>query len=43
MTIEQAAKQLKLAHIKNNYSDHIQESLDLSDSYESFLEKLLHA
>lgn len=43
MTIEQAAKQLKLAHIKNNYNDHIQEALDLSDSYESFLEKLLNA
>ena len=43
MTIADFSKQLKLAHIKKNYGNHIKEALDLSDSYESFLEKLLQA
>lgn len=43
MMITEAAKQLKLAFIKRNYDQFIKESVDLNDSYEEFLEKLLTA
>lgn len=41
--IKETAKQLKLAYIKENYDLFIKEALDLNDSYEQFLEKLLSA
>lgn len=41
--IKETAKQLKLAYIKENYDLFIKEALDLNDSYEQFLDKLLSA
>lgn len=39
--IKETAKHLKLAYIKDNYEAFIKEALDLNDSYEQFLEKIL--
>ncbi|EPH94763.1 IstB-like ATP-binding protein [Enterococcus faecalis 06-MB-DW-09] len=43
MSIDTLTKHLKLSHIRKNYTQAIQEALDLSESYEEFLEKLLQA
>ncbi|TPR56910.1 IS21-like element helper ATPase IstB [Enterococcus sp. OL5] len=43
MSINTLTKHLKLSHIRKNYPQAIQEALNLSESYEEFLEKLLQA